>query len=496
MDRNTRAGAIALAACLAASGSVQAGVTPRLEVQMGPPPTLDSGTFGANGENGIGFTFTLLNASELDDLTAQGPFTLRVELPPGVSYAGMNGGLWTCVAAGQSVECSYPADLTYWNWGSSGMSVHIDTAPGIPIPGAGLVRATLESAEVPLPDPVVCEDVPVYNMATSDTGCVERSIPHRRSQVEFSQAFWSHWTQPFTAGGQGSINMGFRNTGYGQNNGPVVVDVQLPPGITRYGGGGSPPFDCVNEAPDAQGQRVRCTTAYFYDGQDQQTAGLQFLVDIADDIAIPGPHPVVATVHNAQQPARDLSTCVDTPMPVGCGYYGAIQTQAMPQPKLEFLSVQHLPGAAVHRLTETTVQPSFANAGDGSAGAMTLRVSAPAGFAYDRATASPPATCSASGSAAAGQTVICEYPQGLPPSVTGYSGVANLVFDVLADAPAEGRFVFAIGDTLQPGPSLAACVANAQQDGCIEYFVPVSPWLFCDGFEDLPHACGERQRVQ
>lgn len=491
-----RAGALVLAAWLATPDPVHAGATPRLEMQMAPPPTLDSGTFGANGENGIGFGITLLNASQLDDLTAQGPFTLRVELPPGVSYAGMNGGLWTCSGAAQTVECSYPADLTYWNGVSSGLAVHIDTAPGIPIPGAGLIRATLESAEVPLPDPVVCEDVPVYNTATSDTGCAARSIPHRQSQVEFSQAFWSHWGQPFTAGTQGSITMGFRNTGYGQNNGPVIVDVQLPPGITRYGGGGSPPFDCVNQAPNAQGQRVRCTTAYFYDGQDQQTASLQFLVDIAQDIAIPGPHPVVATVHNTQQPARDLATCDDTPMPVGCGYYGAIQAQAMPQPKLEFLDVQHLPGAVLRRHAEATLQPTFANVGDGSAGAITLRTGAPPGFAFDRATASPSATCSATGSSATGQTITCEYPQGLPPSTTGYTGAANLVFDVLGSAPTDARFVFAIGDTLQPGPSLAACSANPQQEGCIEHRVPVSPWLFCDGFEALPHTCGERQRVQ
>lgn len=487
-----------LAIAGAGAGRAEAGVVPELRLNMGTPVTLDTGTSGQNGGKVVSINFELLNAADLADLTAAAPFTVEVTLPAGVSYAGMNASTpaWSCVSVPPLVECTYTTDLNYWNWGSGGLAIWIDTAQDIPVPGSSAIRATLESAQAPLPEPLVCEDVPSFNIATSETGCVERTLQHRQSELQIVQASWNHWTPEYTAGGTGQLGVGFRSLGYSQNDGEVTVDVLLPPGIARTGGGGSPPFDCVDGVPDARGTLVTCTTAYLYDGQQEHTAYLNFFVAVADDVEIPGPLPVYATIHNAIQPARDFALCDDTPMIFGCGYYNAIMTRVAPQPQLEIVEVTHQPDV-FHTLREGSVMVTFANVGDGNAGAMTLQAAVPPHLTFDRATGmSPDGACSAAGDPATGQTVACQYPQGLPPSTTGYSGSARLHFDVGARAGGTLPFVFAAGDALRSGPTLVDCAADPELVGCAMHTVPVAPWIFCDGFEGLAHECGQPQRFE
>ena len=201
-----------------------------------------------------------------------------------------------------------------------------------------------------------------------------------------------------------------------------------------------------------------------------------------------------ATIFNAIQPARAFALCDDMPMIFGCGYYNAIMTRVAPQPQLEIVEVTHQPDV-FHTLREGSVMVTFANVGDGNAGAMTLQAAVPPHLTFDRATGmSPDGTCSAIGDVATGQTVTCQYPQGLPPSDTGYSGSARLHFDVGARAGSTLPFVFAAGDALRPGPTLAECAANPELVGCATHSVPVAPWIFCDGFENLAHECGQPQR--
>ena len=486
------AGALLCLLAIACAGRAEAVATPELLLQMTTPATLDTGTFGSDGAEAIGVTFELLNAADLDDLAAQAPFTIRTELPPGVTYAGMNASTpaWACVSTPPVVECTYSTDLTYWNFRSGGLAIWIDTAQTIPLPGSSDIRVTLESAEVPLSDPLVCEDVPSYNVATSDTGCVERTVQHRQSELRIVQSAWSHWTPEFTAGGTGALQLGFESVGYSVNNGEVTVQVLLPPGITRYGGSSNPVFDCVNGIPDAQGQLVTCTTAYFFDGQNQQTASLNFFLNVAGDVEIPGPLPVYATISNAIQPARDLDLCDDTPMIVGCGYYNGIMTRVAPQPQLDFVEITHAP-ATFQQGEEGSLRPEFANIGDGTAGPMTLQVALPIGFAFDRTgNTSPAASCSAIGSPQDGQIVTCEFAQGLGAGGTGYTA---LISNIVRGAAEQSTVVLSIGDTIRPGPSLESCAGDPEQVGCAIHIVPVAPWIFCDGFEALPHVCGRAQ---
>lgn len=486
------AGALLCLLAISAAGRAEAGTTPRLELSMTTPSSLDTGTLGYNGAEAIGISLRLLNAADLTSLAAHAPFTIRTQLPAGVTYAGMNASTpaWTCVSTPPMVECTYSADLTFWNSASGSLAIWIDTAQTIPVPGASEMRVTLQSAEVPLPSPVVCVDVPVFNVATSETGCVTRTLQHRQSELQIVHASWNHWTPTYTAGSTGQLGVGFRSIGYAPNNGQVTVDVLLPPGITRTGGSSNPPFDCVSGAPTAQGTVVRCTTAYMFDGQDQYTASLNFFVAVAADVQIPGPLPVYATIHNAIQPARPFALCDDVPMIFGCGYYNAIVTRAAPQPQLDVVDITQIP-AIFTQGAEGTIRPAFANLGEGAAGPMTLQMALPIGFQFDRnGNTSPPATCSAAGPPQAGQIVTCQFPQGLGSTGAGYIAIIS---DIVRGAAEQSTVLMSIGDTLRPGPSLESCASDPTQVGCAIHVVPVSPWIFCDSFEALPHQCGRPQ---
>ena len=82
------------------------------------------------------------------------------------------------------------------------------------------------------------------------------------------------------------------------------------------------------------------------------------------------------------------------------------------------------------------------------------------------------------------------FASGLP-NTGSYDMAFRLVADASAQSPA--RVVMAIGDATRPGPSLASCSADPEAVGCAEHVLDLSPWLFCDGFEHLPHICGQPQ---
>jgi len=447
----------------------------QLQLVLSPPASFDSATLGANGEKGFGFTFQKVGAGSLD-----GPFTVRVTLPPKVSFAASSGGGAACSAAGQVVTCVVDTTLTDWMWGSSGVGIYVDTAADLPVPGNSVLRATIESAQRPLPAQVAC------TVPSTPSQCIEATVPHRFSKVEFAPAFWQH-SGTFEAGSLQTVSVGWRNTGYSQNNGQVTARFLLPPGVTYSSHGGNIPWVCNAAAAEAQGQFVTCTFAYFYDGMNEQFNNLYLHLRVGDDVAIPGPLAISATIANAQQPAPDIALCDDAQPPLGCGWYGGIPTRARRRSQLDVTTITQQP-AIFTAQAEGRLLVDFRNLGDGAAGAMTLELAAPAGLAWNRlAGASPQASCSAAGAVASGQIVTCQFPAGLPEAFTGS---AVLVFDVTQAARPQSTALAAIGDTTRPGPTLEACAAAPDTLGCGEYSVAVSPWIFCNGFEALPRTCG------
>ena len=77
------------------------------------------------------------------------------------------------------------------------------------------------------------------------------------------------------------------------------------------------------------------------------------------------------------------------------------------------------------------------------------------------------------------------------------AGTLNLRLNVQSGAAGASLLVGSASDDGRPGPSLAQCIADPAQPepmiGCGRLLLQVAPWLFCDGFERLPHVCGQPQ---
>jgi len=470
-----------------ASGLFAGVAAPVVELELRTPATVDSHGGGLGNDGNIIVKLTLVEGA-----SAQGPFTIRTTLPSGITYVGNNDptqSQWTCSLVAQDLACTSSTGLPTQGQYEMGIRLDLMTDGSLPVPGDTSFRVTMESAELPLPPAPDCTTTIVNSsFATSRSGCVERVVPNRRS--ELAVASWDHSPTAFLAGGRHIFKAVFHNVGFGYDNTPVTASVQLPPGFSYVSAGGLVSWGCSAQTPDAQGQRVDCTTGYFYDGMPDADTRLTLQIDVDPGIDIPGPHPISATISNPQQPAPDMALCDDVSPPLGCGYY-EIPTAAPPQSRMDIVATAHSP-AEFPRGAYGVLTLTVANIGDANAGAGDLKLLLPPGVAYDSInySAIPGASCSTTGAVATGQTMNCVFASGLP-----NTGSYEMAFRLIADSSAQSlaRVVMAIGDTNSPGPGLVACSGDPDAIGCAEHFLDLSAWLFCDGFEDIPRICGQPQ---
>jgi len=475
--RRLSAAFVALLAFCAAPAALAAG----LRLSVGPVPTIYSGT-----------TYYISAGIEKEDrndgIVHHAPFTFRTTLPPGVEYTGFNGG-WTCSTPPgnlRDVTCVYLTDLNFFIPGSSYLQINANVAANV-TPGPVNVVATLESSEVPLPQNPVCGASP------SVTGCATVVTNYVQSQLRISDWGYNNgtvtngpvavWTGgPFEAGTtQNIVVLNLANLGYGPTNTPVTVNVDLPAGLTFSSGAGSPPFTCATQTPVT---RVRCTTPYLID-----YGFISLRLDVAPNVAVPGPLYVHASVANNVQAAP--ADCVTTPLQTGCGRL-QIPTRAPRVPTLVGDSITHSPATFTLGQEAGPVIVSYRNIGEGNAGATTVYLQLPPYFEYRGLfSASPAATCMSQGQVAAGAVVVCQT-SGL---LSGGLGWISLRLLPHAQAASPGPLpVVAAFDLANPSSTaiLQSCVANPAQSFCasdtITTFFPCAlqhgdEGIFCDGFQ-------------
>src|SRR5690606_749165 len=99
------------------------------------------------------------------------------------------------------------------------------------------------------------------------------------------------------------VMIGLQNSGYGEDNSPVTLVVDLPVGVTyRHIVNAIPGFNCTAQM-QGDHQVVTCTTSYLYDGQN---GFITLAFDAALDIAVPGPLAFHAAIGNdVQAPPSD-----------------------------------------------------------------------------------------------------------------------------------------------------------------------------------------------
>ncbi len=457
---------------------------PKVRLTLWVPPTLNTDTFGQVIEPQL---------TNMGNVNLTAPIRIDFELPPEVSYVGFSSSSatnWQCSGSGQIASCNYVVPLTTSTFNTSWLGLNIDVSGNLPIPGTSEFRATVSNnSQLPAPDTANCVTSSSFS-GISDNGCLVVQSQHFKSFIGVVDA-WSHSSPIFVVGTEHQFTTRFEQRGFGLNNGQVTVKILLPPGLAFNRTQGHIPLPsapCTAAAPTAEGQIVTCTYAQLADGLNAQTFLFTTIVDVTDEVAVPGPVPIFATVGNAQQPLPPFADCALASPPVGCGSY-EIPTKAASMSKIDILDISHTP-AIFETGKNGTVRVTFTNLGDLAAEAITLKLATPPGFDFVNAAGAVPAATCVSDDDINGEIVTCNFVTGFAPGAN--NGAVNLNFNISSAAAASSRVVASIGDNSNPAPGIPSCSADPDAVGCDDHFIEVTRgWIFCDGFESQPQTCGE-----
>lgn len=455
-----------------------------LRLTVWPVPPIFTGT-----EYNYGVIFEKEDRN--DGIVHVGPFTYRAVLPAGMRYSGFNGGNWNCSAQPdlRDVSCTYSGTLEFWNPSSSSLGVRAVVDYGL-APGPTVVTSTISSAQVPVSPNPVCTNSP------TTTGCASVPTEFVTSMVRISG--WgvsgggvapgqvAVWTgPPYEAGTQNVFVIETNNRGFGQSNTPVVLDLWLPAGVSYDGQvNGIPTWTC---AAQTQPGHVRCTTPYMYDSLN---GFLTVRVQIANTVATPGPLYVHAAISNNQQTRP--SNCVADPTVLGCARL-QFHTRAPRVATLIASTLSHSSATMTLGQEFGPVVFEYRNIGEASAGSTYVYLQLPPHVEYRQTlAASPPATCSAQGSIAAGQIVVCQTSGLLPPPFNQGSVSLRLYGGTPAPSPGPLPVIAAVELATTPNVALLqSCAANPTQSFCATdaiatYFPCAAQWvdgIFCDGIQ-------------
>ena len=427
-----------------------------------------------------------------DGLVYTGPFTLHVTLPEGMSMISGGGGNWSCnvqLPDSRGIVCVSTGTLSDPVWGLNFLSLKGYTNIDMPL-GPTTISATLSSPDFPLPPSPACVPSP------STSGCATISPAVAESSIVITG--WgnngipvSTWPAVLEANStQNSLVVDVRNFGFGASNTPVTLKIKFPQGATFASASGLPSWACSAQM-EADGELLTCTVPAMF---PDQSGYLTFRVNLAADIAVPGPLYFHAAIGNNVVPPP--TTCVGDPAQRGCGRL-AVNTRAPSAAFLRFSDpdVEHAPAYFTVGQDNGPILVHFSNIGDGLAMNTALQIKLPRGFAYTQNHTSLPAmVCTSSGTLADGPLLTCQG-AGLPPGTSGYISFGVHLDPTLTERPGPVPMVGAI-DTSNPANTtlLAACASDPNQINCFWHEIPTfapcalqhgMDGIYCDGFERL-----------
>lgn len=477
--KNMRALKLRVVALIALGGlalSIDAGAQGlTLAMSVGAVPT---------GSAGINHGGSIIDV-ELQNVTAAtltAPFTFTATLPTGLSYGSFStSGGWTCASLGgvpEQVACTYSINLTTAIRRSKFLNIELDVAPNLDPPsGQVSFRGTAHNAQLPLPPTPQCGPSP------SSTACVDWVEPVTPADLRVTAM--TAQPQPFVAGrtdGSHQVTVNYQVRGNGIGNAPVVLHVDWPAGIS-FNRLGAMTVAWTCQSPTAAS--TDCSTPHM---PQNQAGTINLRVDVAANVAVPGPLPVTVSLASNVQTA--LPDCAASPSQLGCGQVW-ITTTAAPTALLAITSITHAPARFVVGQVNGPISVHFENRGNAAAVPVHLQVRLPAGFAVGNVLNTTPAfVCSVSGSQPQGQWLVCSRAAGL---VAG--AVGSIAFEAQVGAGLVSRdldpVVAALDASAQASASvLLDCASNPQQSHCAWHEIPLQgecrdfvEGLYCDGFE-------------
>lgn len=416
------------------------------------------------------------------------PVTVKVVLNPGVSYTHSEGSVWDCTSSGQEVTCISNAVVKAIPDRSGLLKVYTTLAPSVL--AGDTVTHEIRWAYTGLPGNPSGACTFVNQCRT-----VGNEIRQSRLTTTLSKDA-SPW-QP------GATNRFLRwaigSVGYNRNNSGVTGTLFLPPDVHVRSMSPSVPTLVCNVTTEASGEVVHCTGELVNDTTDP-TGGagyVDFAIDLDESLPAPGTISVRATAGLPEQPERDWSQCVGSPLPDGCAKLDIATTVG---PRLIVNKTLQPPlgiGITSVVVEATPVQTStltlnYRNSGGAAASTSKLFLLMPRGFEYQDANGSTPAaTCAVLGSVDAGQTLTCTA-AGLAVNANGTltihliprrgtQDVSTIVAGVSSDATVVATVKL---DQCADEPERADCTlldVAAQFVACDGRFG--ASGIFCNGYE-------------
>lgn len=197
------------------------------------------------GQSGV-YSITVTNVGSGP---TTGPIIVTDQLPPGITYSGVSGAGWSCVAgavtaAGQTVTCAHSGPLA--PGGSLTFNLNVTVGTPNDFPNGSQVKN--------------CADVDTEGDLNpqNDDDCDETTVTDAPKPPDL--VIDKVHIGDFHYGQSGVYSITVKNQGSGPTTGPIVVTDQLPPGVT-YSGVSGAGWSCVAGPITATGQTVTCTHA-------------------------------------------------------------------------------------------------------------------------------------------------------------------------------------------------------------------------------------------
>lgn len=421
--------------------------------------------------------------------------TMTMTIPSGLTYAGWDGALWSCVANNQDVTCTSNATLPVFPDLSGVLQVYTDVSSAVAAGTAVSFNLRWSTPTFPGNPGGTC---------TFANQCRPVGNTIRQSRLTNALSTSPLGSSPWTPGAERVLNFPISGTGYNQNNGEVTSTIYLPPKVTFVGADpqGSNPLPVCTAGPiTASGQAVTCTSTTLTNIPTDPvgSAGVFLRVALAADLPAPASIQIKATSGIAEQPQRAPGSCVGSPLPDGCAVLN-ISTSVALVPRMIFnRSLLPAVGMSITPLNIDWASPQpavlrleYRNIGTAASSTSRLHLQLPSGLAYQGInSSSPAATCSASGSVAIGQLLSCQA-AGLAINASGSLRVNVLpetsigdLSHVLAGVNADAA--------MSAESQLDACVLEPSREDCA--MLEVAPTfvacggrfgasgIFCNGYE-------------
>ena len=465
-------------------------------MQMALVPNNPMGTGNTGGPSGgPSMQVSIIN------VTANAPFStpttlnnviVRLPLPVGFDFASDGSPDWLCsggTGAVRELVCTKQSPLTTALF-STAFTLYFSIANNFPVGGLTLtatVEATNSNGTIsfPVPTPPSCPLMVGTNGYT--TQCVSASTQIVQSALRIDSIRNRNGAPLTVGGGSEVIEVLITNVGNSAANMPWQITMYWPPGLSFASVTGTPAWlNCTNNA-----NATSCVSNQNFIGQ----VSTLFVVNVTA-AALPGPVQVIGAIGNSNTLPKP-SDCPSNIAQPQCGA-GNLITEPAPTARMVIGTMLHLPATMSIANNTGTITTTYQNVGNLAAATPSIALQLPPGFtfaSFSAGTGFAMSGCTATGTVASGQVVLCTRPAGVPVNGSGSVLVnVNILPGFISRLNPNARVVASSANVAAVDPKLLlSCASSPQLEECELRDIPITGAcmtfiedIFCNGYEGAP----------